>query len=420
MADKEEEKTVLDLETFEEVKVIGNNDSDDDKDDKDDDDDSKDDDDDSKDDDDDSKDDKDDKSDSDDDKDDDDSKDDSDDKDDKSFGDIVSEKYAEKYDINSEEELEEILDDVENVLKQSEDLKTELEEAKKAPPKFKTKKEEAAFEFLQSYDVDKFGNGLGNLSRLIGMDVKGIDGKLALQEEYVLRNTELDREDALDMFNEEFEKYSVNRDDFEEEVDYTKKQKLKDIKKKQDVLKAKKFLSEQQEKIKASDEDDDSKGEKNTKVPEVSKESLGKYSKKVDSSMKGFTSLIVDAGEDGKGKEKFTYKLSKEQLKQVDLSLKAYIGNTSNYDKDGEIPDFNPDETKVNVAMALFGDKMLSEAIKYGIGVGEGKKIEDIGNKKPKRGQKPNKEDEDLSSDAQFEQQAKERKEKRDGTTQYA
>ena len=336
------------------------------------------------------------------------------------FDSLISDKFSEKYEINNEGELDEILANTEKVLNYNEQLKKDLEEAKKQDPVFKSDKDKKAFEFLKQYNVDKFGNGVGNYARLIGIEPSTIDGKLAMQEAFIVRNPELEREDAIELFNDEYEQYSVNRDDFEEEAAYDKKQKLKDIQKKKDVSAARSYLSEQQEKFKSSDDgdgknndDDEAKAAKE----KVYTKAVAKYSELVDNSLDGFDSLIFKTGE--KEEDDFTFKLSKDQLNKIELSMKNYVKSPNIYDEKGEIATFDADETKVNVAMALFGLQIFDEAYKHGITIGNTMKVEKIGKTKPDRKLKKVGGDGDISADDQFEQQAEERKKKRERSNHY-
>jgi len=291
-----------------------------------------------------------------------------------------------------------------------------LEEAKKADPKFKSDKDKKAFDFLKNYNVDKFGNGLGNYARLIGIDPDTINEKIALQETFVLKNPDLEREEALLLFNDEYdEKYTVEQNELEEDKAFANRQKLSDIKKKQDAASSRKYLKEQQEAFKPEEGDGDAGEPSKTEKPKVSPEAISKYSKVVKDSMEGFDSLIFDDGE--KDSDKFTYKLSKDQLKKVDLAMNNFINNPGNYNNKGEMSDFDADETKVNITAALFGIEMVEEAIKHGVTIGKTKSVDEISKKKTSRKAKRVQGDEELSVDDQFEAMAKERNKKRQTST---
>ena len=308
-----------------------------------------------------------------------------------------------------------ILGNTEKVLQDLKDTETKLEEAKQAKPTFKSPKEEKAYEFIQKYGVDKFANGLGDYARLLGMEPDEMNEKLALQEAYVLEHSNLDRDDALYLFNNEYkEKYDLDREDFEEEAKFDKESRLRGIKKKNDVSDARSFLKEQKEKFSAPDKPDAEKDDK-SKTVEANPEAVKKYSKTVKESMDGFNSLIFEVDKDKDNS--FTYKLNDKQLNKVELALNNYVNDPRNYNDKGEIVDFDAEQSKVNVAAALFGLEMVEEAIKHGITIGETKKVDSNSKRKPTRKAKSDQPtDGDAGSEMdQFEQMGEKMAKKRGG-----
>lgn len=267
-----------------------------------------------------------------------------------------------------------------------ETLEKELEEAKKPKEyEFKSDKERAIAHFLKDWDSDNLGEGWEMAGRLMKMDPDKINEKKALEEHFVIENSDISRDKAIKLFEKEYnEKYVLDKEDFENEAEFKEAQELADIKREKDSIKARKFLSEQKEKLKYKE-----KPKQEEKKPEpvtIPKETIDKYVGEVNkffSPQQGedFDRFIFqdDDDEDIKVAVVFT----KEEVKNIKNETIAYLHSLSPYDKDKKIPNFDEGKLVAQIADILYGDQIKERMLKEVKKLAQTLRIEQLAEKKP-------------------------------------
>lgn len=287
-------------------------------------------------------------------------------------------RLKEKYEIDSE-------DDLAAILKTNLKLTKDLEEAKAANGKspWKSDKQEKIANFLEPYDMDKLDQGLETAAALIGMDIEKMDEVRALREAFILDNKDLTRDEAQELFQDEYEKkYKLNKDDFDDEKAFEKAQKLSDIRKKKEVSSAKTTLLAEKEKLKSVTKKDIQE----TEVEKVAPiESINNYISQVDK--------IFDPKEVGFDRFTFTDEkddnihvtvtLDDTKLKNIQKSTQEYLRNSDLYDSNKKIPNFDPAETVQMVTMALYGKELLEQVFEQTVILSKTLRAEQLAGIKP-------------------------------------
>lgn len=221
----------------------------------------------------------------------------------------------------------------------------ELEQELKKPkePEFASEQDKKAYDFIRTYPPSMMGEGLKTYSTLIDMDVPKVSEYDALKEKYVLSKPSLPREKAIKLFDSDFRKYSLKRDDFESDEEFKEAQGLKDIEREDDANSAREFLMKKQTEIKAKPAE--KQPDKPVEEPKAPAESVKSYNAQIDAFLTG------TAGKPFKG---FSYKdtndetisynieLPAETIKTVAALMKSHLQRPDLYDKDGKIPNFDP------------------------------------------------------------------------------
>jgi len=308
----------------------------------------------------------------------------------------------EKYGIENQEELQVVL---ESNKKLADEL--ERERGKKV---FKSEKEEKLHKFLSDYDLDKIGEGMENAAVLLRIDINNIDGKRALEEQYILDNTELTRDEAKQLFNREFKKkYEPKKSDYDTDEEYEEEKKLVEIQMKKEVAKSRKFLAEKKEQLKYKPEE--KKPEKKEDIPE---ESLKSYEKEVKSFFrKNDKDWDRFSYKDEEGKELYSIVLDEDKRKQVQEAMTAYVKRPDVYDKNGKIDNFDAQELALKFTQILFGTWMDKEHHKQIKILAQSTKAEQLAGKKPDKVSKSMGQASGMSFDEQFAEAARIAKEKR-------
>lgn len=308
----------------------------------------------------------------------------------------------EKYGIESQEDLDEVLGS-------NKKLADELEKERNKKV-FTSEKEEKLHKFLQGWDLDKISEGMETAAILTRIDIANIDGKRALEEQFILDNTELTRDEAKQLFNREFrKKYEPKKSDFDTDEDYEEEKKLAEIQQKKDVAKARKFLEEKQKELKAKPEE-----KKPEKKDEIPSESIKSYENQIKTFFK----------KDNKEWDRFQYKdengnelyaivLDPEKRKQVQDAMTAYIQRPDVYDKNGKINNFDPEELALKFTQLLFAKWMDGEHHKQIKILAQQVKAEQLAGKKPDKVSKSMGKASGQSFDEQFAEAARIAKEKR-------
>lgn len=323
----------------------------------------------------------------------------------------------EKFDINAylkDKHGIDSEDDLEKILKYNQTVKGELEEEKKKEPVYKSDKEKKIAEFLKPYDLDRLSEGLENASTLVGMDIEKIDERRALEEAYILKNIDLTREEAKQLYNREYKrKYDVKEDSFEEKADFEEEKTLVAIQKKKDVAEARRFLNSKKEELKFKEPE---KKEEPKKEIEISKETIGGYSSQIhkvmdDGKGKKFDHLEFQADEkDPSLKVKVMF--TPEEFKEIKELAVNYLRDPKLYDENKKIPNFEPLAHVKTVAYALFGDKIHEQGIRAAFTLGKSLRAEQLAGVKTDKESKGKGEDGIPSIDDQFRQLAQQKREK--------
>lgn len=308
----------------------------------------------------------------------------------------------EKYGIESQEDLDEVLGS-------NKKLADELEK-ERGKKVFTSEKEEKLHKFLMGWDLDKIGEGMETAAVLTRIDIPNIDGKRALEEQFILDNTELTRDEAKQLFAREFrKKYEIKKADFDTDEEYEEEKKLTEIQQKKDVSKARKFLEEKQKELKARPEE--KKPEKKEDIPV---ESIKSYENQIKSFFK----------KDNKEWDRFQYKdetgtelyaivLDADKRKQVQDAMTAYVQRPDVYDKNGKIDNFDAEELALKFTQLLFGKWMDQEHHKQIKILAQATKAEQLAGKKPDKVSKSMGKASGQSYDEQFAEAARIAKEKR-------
>lgn len=308
----------------------------------------------------------------------------------------------EKYGIENQEELDEVLGS-------NKKLADELEK-ERAKKVFTSEKEEKLHKFLLDWDLDKIGEGMETAAILTRIDIPNIDGKRALEEQFILDNTELTREEAKQLFAREFrKKYEVKKTDFDTDEEYEEEKKLLEIQQKKDVSKARKFLEEKQKQLKAKPEE--KKPEKKEDIPVESIKSyenqIKSFFKKDNKEWNGFHYGSKD------GDDSYTIVLDADKRKQVQDAMTAYVQRPDVYDKNGKIDNFDAEELALKFTQLLFGKWMDQEHHKQIKILAQAVKAEQLAGKKPDKTSKSMGKASGQSFDEQFAEAARVAKEKR-------
>lgn len=308
----------------------------------------------------------------------------------------------EKYGIESQEDLDEVLGS-------NKKLADELEK-ERGKKVFTSEKEEKLHKFLMGWDLDKIGEGMETAAVLTRIDIPNIDGKRALEEQFILDNTELTRDEAKQLFAREFrKKYEIKKADFDTDEEYEEEKKLTEIQQKKDVSKARKFLEEKQKELKAKPEE--KKPEKKEDIPV---ESIKSYENQIKSFFKKDGKDWDGFHYGGKdGDDSYAIVLDADKRKQVQDAMTAYVQRPDVYDKNGKIDNFDAEELALKFTQLLFGKWMDQEHHKQIKILAQATKAEQLAGKKPDKVSKSMGKASGQSYDEQFAEAARIAKEKR-------
>lgn len=307
-----------------------------------------------------------------------------------------------KYGIETQEELQEVMES-------SSKLADELEKERNKKV-FTSEKEEKLHKFLKDWDLDKISEGMETAAILTRLDIEHIDGKRALEEQFILENTELTRDEAKALFNRDYrKKYELKKESFDDDAEYEEEKKITDIQLKKDVSRAKKLLLEKQADLKTKPAE-----EKKAAKEEVSEESVKTYDSQVKSFFKN-NGKEWDrfAYKDEDGTELYNIVLDADKRTQVRQAMEAYVKRNDVYDKNGKIPNFDAASLALKFTQVLFGDWMDKEHHKQIKILAQQTKAEQLAGKKPDKVSKSQGQADGLSIVEQFAEIAKREKEKR-------
>lgn len=284
-----------------------------------------------------------------------------------------------KFGFESEEELAKYLDNTKGLAK-------DLEEAKKPKEyEFKSEKEKAIAGFLKDWDMDNVGEGIEMAGRLMKMDPEKINEKIALQEKYIIENSDISRDKAIKLFNKEYdEKYVLDKEKFEDAEEFKEEQELADIKREKAANAARKFLLEKKEALKYKEKE--KKEEKMPEKVEIPKETVDKYVGEVNkffspSQGEDFNQFIYQLDDDEHFK--ISVQFTKEEVANMKKEATAYLQSLSPYDKDKKIPNFDSGKLVAQIADILYGDVIKERMMKEAKKNAQTLRIEQLANVKP-------------------------------------
>lgn len=301
-------------------------------------------------------------------------------------GSYLSSKWGEKG-IKTEADVDTLIGSHLQLQEQAKGLQTELEKVKNEP-KYRTEQEKRIAEFLAPFDPNKFGEGLNTAAELMAMDPDNVAAKRAMEESFILKHPDLTRDEAKELFNENFSKrYALNRDDFDTQEAYDKRKRIVDIEMKQEESQARKDLKEKREALKyVAPKEDPSKVQAGS-APKVPESQAG-YEREID--------LMFDDGKGGKfdrfnylnedGKEQlFSLVFDAEKLGNMKTFMKTYLQNPGSYAADGKIANFAPATLAKLAARILYGDWMEEEILKQSKTIAAKLKAEQIAGQSPEK-----------------------------------
>ncbi len=298
--------------------------------------------------------------------------------------------YGEKYGVETQEDLDEVVDKALNLMDEHEALKKAHDQlrAESGKPKFTSEKQQKAFEFLSQFDVDRQGEALDTYAKLISMDVDNADPLMILEERFVHEHPEWTRAEAQRMFKKDYaKKYSPKRESFGTDAEY--EEEIADLKiaEKGEVARAKSYLKEQKTKYKPADKEQPKSNEAVVKAIEKTGPEYEQHINKTKDI------VFQDGGDE------YKFKLNAEQHSKVSEAMMAWVKNPASYDDKGVFTGVNPDEMYKMVVGSLFLPEIVSaikDQVKNKVSI---KRAEEIGEKSPKKRSSPGAGDAKMKND---------------------
>ena len=297
--------------------------------------------------------------------------------------DILKSRYSKEYEINSAEELDNVLKSIDKLMEQNEELKLQIENKKGHDlPEDVVK----TAEWLNGvgYKPGNFADGVLTHATLVSMDIDNADGKQLLREKYIIEHPELTREESTRKFERYYNsKFVIDKEKFDDD------DKLKDaiedarIDEKSAVSKAKAFLKEQQSKTKVKNQN--KQEDQEPQVSEAVNLGIKQTSAEYDKYLNKLDDMTFEFNNDKE--DNYTFKFSPEQKKSVQAMVKGWVSNPINYSKDGRLKgdDASPEEWIQRATFALFGKDLVSKLHEHLKTIVTTKRVEDIEKVKPTR-----------------------------------
>lgn len=295
----------------------------------------------------------------------------------------IKETLGEKFQINSEEELIETLESVDKLLEENEELKAKLEEKGETKPVFANAAQEKLFNFINDigYAPEKHGEGLQTYARVMSID-KETDGRIVMEEKYILDHPELTREEAQYKFGKHYTKNfgDLKRDDFESDEEYKEAEKDRKIDKKSAEAKAREIIEKKQKEFKSSPD----KKDETPLVSEAVAKGIEQTSKVYSEHLNQVKELVFSPTEDED--DDYAYVFKPEQLKSIRALCENWLKNPANYDKKGDLIGGTDPETSVQrAAFTLFGPDIVARNYEHAMSIASIQRAEEISTQKPNR-----------------------------------
>lgn len=283
-------------------------------------------------------------------------------------GTYLKDKYSEKYGVESESDLDDILSYTEQTVKDLDELKAKYSELEKKPA-FRSEQEEKIAKFLAPYDPSKFGEGLKTAASIMAVEnVDNLSSKTALELAYIISHPNLTEDEAREMFNDQHEKkYLINKEDFDTEEAFTKRKRILDIQMKDEESQAKNVLKTKREELKAKPAEEKPINTATDQKVEIPAEAIEPYKKEVDKFFaptggKPFDRFNILS--DDKKDILFSIVLDKDKIADLKGFMDKYVKNPVVYNKDKKIDNFVPQDLVKTATRILHGDWYDAEMLK--------------------------------------------------------
>lgn len=261
----------------------------------------------------------------------------------------------EKYAIEDEAQLT-------SILESNKGLQEQLKKAQETPkePVFASEQDKAAYEFIKQFPPSRLGEGMQTYGNLLNMDVAKADGKLVMKEAFLLSKPDLTREKAEKLFESDYKRrYTLNKDDFKTDEDFKEAQELAEIDKDEKEAVSRRTLTEKQTAIKKQGAEPAKVEVSKAEEPKLPESHQGYFAKVNDVKIDKLT--FPDPTNEA---IKYNIAISPERLKDAREFANAYIKDTRLYDKDGKIPNFDPQEM-IHIGLMILDPKWyINEHVK--------------------------------------------------------
>lgn len=297
--------------------------------------------------------------------------------------------WGEKFGLESEKDVQEVLEATDELTAKYNDLLKE-HEALKTAPKFDSEHKEKIAKFLEPYPADKFTEALSTAAEIIGMTPENISGFKAMKEAFILTKPHLTRDEAGEMFEDQYhEKYNIDRADFDSDEGFNKKKRSIELQLKDAEAEAKKVLVAKQAELKAKPvEKKEEKPAAEAKPVEVPKETVAVYQKEIEKFLNPEKNKVWDRipfmSEDGK-ETMYTLVLDQEKLKDVRTFMENFVRNPAMYSKDGKITNFDPQDLAKIALRVVHGDWIERQLLGAAKVIAERMKAEQIASTSPEK-----------------------------------
>lgn len=291
---------------------------------------------------------------------------------------VIESEFSE-YGLESKEDIENVLNDYRVVLEENEELKKRPTE-----PQFNNDFQKKVFEFITKHDFDNIGSGLESFGKLTSLDVRNLNDETALREKFILDNQDVSREDAVALFESQFEKeYTYKTPEDDEDYSLNEK-KLVGIKLRNDAEKARKQLLKKQEEWKPEEVSKEQKSEEEKFNWEPIDNSISSQVKSFEEGFEGFNELTYKF-DDNKDND-FHYKFNEKQVNSIKKNVLSVIKNHQLYNDDGSLrAEINFEDQIMYAASALYHKEMMNELYKHATNVNLEQEINLKSKKKPER-----------------------------------
>lgn len=279
--------------------------------------------------------------------------------------------FGEKFGIKTEADLIKIIENGVDANTEVKSLKEKIASA--GEPKFTDPQKQAAFELVSKFNPKMQGEALQTFAKLITMNVDDADPMMVLQEKFVHENPHYTRADAERMFKRHHDKmYNLKREDFDTDEAFEEEKADLETMKRGDIAKGRTFLKDLQQKHKPAEAE-------GPKINEAVTKAVEKNAREYSASVEKLNEFSYN--QDGFD---FKYKLDAEKKKAVLDGITSWVKNPSSYDEKGTLIGAGSPEEMINTFIGgMFMTDILKSVVSQIKNQADGKRIEDLGGKKP-------------------------------------